>query len=284
MKIFIISFMLFLSFFASAESSFNEKEMKLFESLNFINGPKEVRLNTKATIFIPEGYSFLNEADTKVFNQLSENRYVPGETVIISQDGWAAYFHYEETGYIKDDESLDADALLKVKSADQLKANKERLEKGWGILTLEGWYFKPRYDKKENLLEWGVILIEGRDNSQIINYETRILGRSGITNIILVDSPDTAQSSIVDLKKMLSNFSYVPGEKYTEFKEGDRIAEFGLAALVVGGAAAMASKKGFWAAIGAFFAAMWKIIVPILIIILAKIGSIIRWIKSIFTN
>jgi uncharacterized membrane-anchored protein len=36
----------------------------------------------------------------------------------------------------------------------------------------------------------------------------------------------------------------VQGERYAEFKPGDRAAEYGLAGLIVGGAAAAAAKSG----------------------------------------
>ena len=40
------------------------------------------------------------------------------------------------------------------------------------------------------------------------------------------------------------------GERYAEFRAGDRVAEYGLAALVLGGAAAVATKSGFLKAFG----------------------------------
>jgi uncharacterized membrane-anchored protein len=62
----------------------------------------------------------------------------------------------------------------------------------------------------------------------------------------------------------LASFDFNAGEKYAEFKEGDKIAEYGLAALVLGGAAAAAAKAGwlkflgkFWLVIVAAMAAVW---------------------------
>jgi uncharacterized membrane-anchored protein len=72
----------------------------------------------------------------------------------------------------------------------------------------------------------------------------------------------------------------VSGEKYSEFKQGDRIAEFGLAALILGGAAAIATKKGFWGALVAFFAAFWKLIAGVAVAALASLGSLFKRKKS----
>ena len=66
---------------------------------------------------------------------------------------------------------------------------------------------------------------------------------------------------MIDFKATLKNFDYVSGEKYSEWKQGDKVAAYGLGALVLGGAAAVATKKGglklLWIAILGAGAALW---------------------------
>ena len=66
---------------------------------------------------------------------------------------------------------------------------------------------------------------------------------------------------MADFKLALKNFDYVSGEKYSEWKQGDKVAAFGLGALVLGGAAAVATSKGgfkmVFLAIAAGAAALW---------------------------
>jgi uncharacterized membrane-anchored protein len=69
---------------------------------------------------------------------------------------------------------------------------------------------------------------------------------------ILVSEPETLDRDIAEFKAALGGFDFVGGERYAEFRSGDRIAEYGLAALVLGGAAAVATKSGFGKAIGKF--------------------------------
>jgi uncharacterized membrane-anchored protein len=45
----------------------------------------------------------------------------------------------------------------------------------------------------------------------------------------------------------LSGFDFKQGQRYTEFHQGDKMATYGLPALVVGGAAAVATKAGVFA-------------------------------------
>jgi uncharacterized membrane-anchored protein len=63
------------------------------------------------------------------------------------------------------------------------------------------------------------------------------------------------------------NYTYVAGQRYAEFKQGDKIAEYGLAALVLGGAGAAALKFGF-------FQKFWKLIVFGGAALIAAIGKL----------
>jgi uncharacterized membrane-anchored protein len=44
--------------------------------------------------------------------------------------------------------------------------------------------------------------------------------------------------------EMISEFTFTPGNKYSEFTRGDKIAEYGLAGLIVGGAGVALVKTG----------------------------------------
>lgn len=95
----------------------------------------------------------------------------------------------------------------------------------------------------------------------MVNVSTRILVRSGYTHAILVSSPQAMEADLADFKLALKNFDYVSGEKYSEWKEGDKVAAYGLGALVLGGAAAVATSKGglkmIFIAIAGAVAAAW---------------------------
>ncbi len=68
---------------------------------------------------------------------------------------------------------------------------------------------------------------------------------------MLVADPQNFPSQLNEFNRVLGRFDFNSGEKYSEFKEGDKIAKYGLAALVAGGAAAAVVKsKGLWKLIG----------------------------------
>jgi uncharacterized membrane-anchored protein len=153
--------------------------------------------------------------------------------------------------------------------------NEERKKKGWATLEIDGWYLKPHYDKEKKLLEWAFTATNSDDKTQIVNYCTRVLGRTGVMKVTLVTSTENIASAIVDFKEKLSVFEFNAGEKYTEFKQGDKVAEYGLAALILGGAAAVATKKGFWAVLAGLFAGLWKLIFIPIILFFSKVKEMI---------
>ncbi|KXZ62053.1 hypothetical protein AVENLUH5627_03592 [Acinetobacter venetianus] len=91
----------------------------------------------------------------------------------------------------------------------------------------------------------------------------------------LVSDEEGLTQNIDAFKSSLKGFEYNFGEKYSEYREGDKVAEYGLAALIAGGAAVVATKKGFWAAIAAFFAAAWKFVA-------VGVVALGGWISSLF--
>ena len=239
-------------------------------------GPTTGMIGDKATIRVPEGYAFLGNADTKKLMVMMENIPSDNEHVFApSHLEWFAVFEFSPLGYVKDDETLDAQELLDTVTEGTKQGNVEREQRGWATMTILGWRFQPRYDDESKLLEWAFLAKEDRNNTEIVNYNTRLLGRRGVMEVVLVAEPEILDSSVAEFKQLVGGYSFVSGEKYADYREGDRVAEIGLAALIAGGAAAVATKKGFWAAIGAFLAAAWKFIA-------AAVVGVLVWVSSLF--
>ncbi len=65
--------------------------------------------------------------------------------VITSQadEEWFATIRYEDEGFIKDEESINADEILSAIKEGTEEANKERVEKGFKALRIDGWSDPP---------------------------------------------------------------------------------------------------------------------------------------------
>jgi uncharacterized membrane-anchored protein len=273
MKKFFISIFM-VSFFALAQGATKEIEAE-WNKLNWQQGPTTGKISDKATIVVPKGFVFLDEANTKKFLELTGNLPENGNYYFAPQSAkWWAVFSFNPSGYVKDDEKIDADDLLtKLKDGDAF-GNEERKKLGLHELTTLGWQVVPHYDEGTKRLEWAVKLSsEGHVN---VNFTTRLLGRTGVMSATLVGDTDTLTADSAEFRNRLKDFSYNSGESYTEFKSGDKVAEYGLAALVLGGAAAVATKKGFWGVLAGLFAAFWKVIAGVAVAAAAGLGSIFK--------
>jgi len=245
--------------FAMADMTAEQRKEE-FNKLDWHVGPRAEAIAGKATLKTPsDNVQFLDDKNSRRFLELTGNLPEDGNYTILDREGgWWATFTFDQSGYVKEGDKIDADALLKTLKESDGPANEERKRLGLGALYTEGWYVPPHYDEKTKQLEWGLKLRS--DYGVTLNYTIRLLGRSGVMSATLVSSPETLDADVASFRKVLTGFDYNDGEKYSEFKAGDHVAEFGLAALVTGGAAVIATKKGFWAAAALFLAKMWKLV------------------------
>jgi len=213
-------------------------------ALRWQKGPAEVQIGTLATLRVPDGMMFLDAADTRRFLELTGNPPRDNNYTLAPKDhGWFAIFRFDSRGYVKDDEKLDPDHLLKALQAGDAKGNQERNRLKMTPLYTDGWHVPPHYDAESKRLEWGVRL-RTEQGEKIVNYTVRILGRRGVMQAILVSDPQQLDRDMVAFKAALQGYDFASGQRYSEFRAGDHVAEYGLAALVVGGAAAAAAKTG----------------------------------------
>ena len=240
-------------------------------------GPTKAQVGSHATLDVPEGYAFLGNEGTQRLNELMHNPPDATDTYTLAPKDlhWVAMFSYEDIGYVKDNDTLDADAILDSVRQGTEAANKERKDRGWGELHVTGWSFKPKYDPQIKSLAWAILARSSDSSSEIVNYNTRLLGRLGVMDVVVVTEPAQLATAVGEFKTTLGGFNFVPGEAYGEYRSGDRVAEYGLAALITGGAAAVAAKKGLFTIIGGFLAAAWKFV-------LAGCVALGTWFKSLF--
>jgi uncharacterized membrane-anchored protein len=228
------------------------------ENVKWQQGPSLGDLGSTAQVHVPAGYVFAGAGDTRLIMEANHNPTSGRELGFVSPAGedWFAVFEFDDVGYIRDDEknSLDANALLEsIKSATEA-GNKERVSRGWPTMTIIGWEQPPSYNESTHNLEWAV-----RAESQgapVINYNTRLLGRGGVMEVTLVTNPTTLATDLPKFKTMLAGFDFNQGQKYAEFRQGDKMAQYGLTGLIVGGTTAVLVKSGL-------FKWLWKGIIAL---------------------
>jgi uncharacterized membrane-anchored protein len=260
-----------------AQDQQGQRHKSPIASLPWQIGPTTVKLGSRATLNVPDGYAFLDPAGTRSLNDILHNPPADADEYTLAPKSldWIGFFSYEDIGYVKDDEKLDPDAILQSYREGTEAGNKERRARGWSDLNVLGWSAKPEYDPQIKSLAWSLLLEDAQTHSQIINYNTRLLGRRGVMDVVVVTEPPKLAASINDFKSTLPGFQYAAGESYAEYRPGDRVAEYGLAALITGGALAVAAKKGFFTVILGALAAAWKFV-------LAGFVAMSAWFKNLF--
>lgn len=234
-------------------------------------GPALAKLAGIAELEVPAGHVFLDGKTTRAMMESAGEPVSGNEAGFLSPTNraWAVYFQYDDCGYVKDDEKdkLDSAKLLKAIKQGNDEGNEYRKEHGNPPLEIIGWEQEPKYDATTHNLTWAIrATCQGE---QIVNYNTRLLGRKGVMEVILVCNPAELQKNLPDFNHMLAGYKFSSGESYTEYKPGDKIAKYGLGALVLGGAAVGAAKLGLFAWLGVFLKKGFKLVILAVVAIAA---------------
>jgi len=240
-----------------------DETAKFLASLKWTVGPGKAAIGSLAELQVPEGARFTDAAGTRKMLEVMHNPTSGSELGLLTNDSldWFVIFEFEEIGYVKDadKEKLDSNAMLESLREGNEAGNEERKKRGWAPITLVGWHTAPFYNKETNNLEW---CIKGQSQGHdIVNYNTRILGRGGVMSANLLVAPEALDQTLASVKTILKGFTYSQGHKYSEWRSGDKIAKYGLSALVVGGAVGVAAKLGFLGKIAASLGKLWKLVI-----------------------
>ena len=238
--------------------------------LNYQQG-KITLSNGLAELNVPDNFRFLDAADArKVVVNVWGNPPAAGEGVIgmllpagtdpADGNSWGVVISYEDDGYVKDDDAnkIDYADMLKKMQQSAHEHNEARVKEGYPAMEIVGWAEPPHYDSASKKLYWAKELqIEGA-KEHTLNYDMRILGRRGVLVLQAVSGMD----QLADIKaagpQILGIVNYNQGHRYADFNpKTDKVAAYGVAALVLGG---IAAKAGLFKLLLTGLAAGWKFI------------------------
>jgi uncharacterized membrane-anchored protein len=197
---------------------------------------------------------------------------VPQATSPLSDQGWGVVITYNDDGHVSDQDAakIDYSKLLKdMQEADE-SDNAQRKKDGYAALHLLGWAEPPYYDAQSHKMYWAKELKSDDASGNTLNYNIRVLGRQGVLELTAVAAMADFPKIKQEMPKVLASTNFDPGNRYTDYQAGsDKLAAYGLAALVAGG---IAAKAGLFAKLGVLLLALKKFI----IIGLAAIGAFLR--------
>ena len=233
-----------------------------------VQGPAKIEFKDQATFSLPQGNGFVPAAAAarylRAVGDVVDDKSLIGVIVPTAEKAnWLVVVAFQKDGYVRDDDARDwkADDMLKSLRDGTEQANAARKERGIPEIEVGGWAEAPTYDSTTHHLVWSVIVRgkgEAANSAQTgVNYRTLALGRDGYLTLTMITdlSAMAADKPIAD--NLLAAIDYHDGKRYADFSAStDHVAEYGLAALVVGVAA---KKIGLIAVIAAFAAKFFKI-------------------------
>lgn len=190
-------------------------------------------------------------------------------------NAWAAVITYNDTGHVSDADAKeqDYDKVLADMRAGDASENEQRKAGGFPTMTLLGWAQPPSYDATDHSLIWAREFENEGDTVHGLNYDVRMLGRSGVLSLNMVSAMPLLKQVGGAAEAFGKSVIFEPGAGYADFDAStDKAAEYGLAGLVAGGTAvAVAQKLGLVAillkfsklifvGIAAFGAGIWAFV------------------------
>jgi uncharacterized membrane-anchored protein len=246
-------------------------------------GPADIAIAGQATLHLPADRVFIPQPQAGKLLTAMGNPGTHTELAgLIFPQGdaqWFATLRYIASGYVKDGDAKEwkADELLASYKEGTEAGNEERKKMGVAPLEITGWAEVPAYEAKTHRLVWAMSSKEKgapADAGQGVNYNTYALGREGYLSLNFVTDLKDLAGQKPDAKALLGALEFDSGKRYEDFNEAtDHVAEYGLAALVLG---VGAKKLGLLAVIFAFVAKFAKVIFIAVIGLGAVVGKFFK--------
>ena len=259
--ILLLAGILMLTISLRAQSDTNALPPKLaaiLKSLKYQQGEIDLR-GGLAKLTVPKDFNFLgpNDAETVLVklwgNPPSDTKplglLIPAGMTPVSSNVWIVTMEYSEDGYVKDDDAskINYDDLLKKMQKGIAANNKARTEHGYPAINLVGWAAPPHYDAETHKLYWAKDLKFEGEPQETLNYSIRMLGRKGVLELNAVAALDQFDEINKQTPQILGMVDFKEGSRYADFDpKVDKVATYGLTALVAGGVVATAAKLGFF--------------------------------------
>ena len=257
------------------------KIVALLKSLKYQQGEIDLR-GGLAKLTVPTNFNYLGPDDTETVlvklwgNPPDEQKplglLIPAGMTPLNSNAWVVTIEYSEEGFVKDDDAnkINYDELLQKMQKGVAEENKERQKAGYPSVQLLGWAAPPHYDPTTHKLYWAKKLkFEGEDGDTL-NYNIRILGRRGVLELTAVANVD--QFDVIDRQtpEILGMVDFKQGSRYADFDpKVDKVAKYGIATLVAGGALAAAAKLGLLKGLWVFILAAKKFIIIAIVAVAA---------------
>jgi len=238
----------------------------------------------RVKLTVPEGFKFINAEqsrfilenlwgnmqDQDVFGMIVKNDFKVTRLV----NDYSFVISFSDIGYVQDQEDTDLDHadLLETLKTNMELSNENRVKQGVNTMTVESWALVPYYDSYKKALYWANKIAVNGTNEEILNYNLRLLGKTGVIKINAVATMDQFPEIKRILPLIITQTRFDEGQKYSDYVKGrDLNSEWTINELIAG----KGKNHGFFASI----LASWKLWLGLIILGGAAIAGI-RMLKT----
>ncbi len=234
---------------AEIDRTFPLSDDEYFQKINTLNWQYSSPIvldSHDATIIHNEEFEYLNDA-----NEVNQYQFWHTGQEDTFRDFLAFYYYdsedyfksinlvlnkFNNDGYVKLDDwkDLNPDDLIRQKKENAKINNEKRKEIGFDLVENVEWIEYPSLDKNSNSVSYS-FKVTWSDGSENMNKFLIILGRNGYSEFEIVSTYGFEEEfkAARNLSYFLqNNFSYNPQFEYKDYKPGDKVAAYGIAALV----------------------------------------------------
>ena len=268
-----------------------EEWVDKYFTLDWEYGPiKTTHKSSGGTVVIDSDESFLNDS-----NHISQYLYwlngieFTGYDLLISNDtSWTdrTYQIFDKEGYVKLDDwdDIDTNAFIKEKEKLYKSANTERAANGASQVASVKWLKEPVLYREHNAVEYSFIVEwtpaindEIRSNTFTADSNVLILGRYGYIESNFVSNYDDYEINLPYFEDIKNEYQFPETKTYSDYKQGDKIAAYGIGGLVAASLGIKGiAKAGLMATLLLFLKKAWFLI----LIPFAFIGRLFKGKKS----
>jgi uncharacterized membrane-anchored protein len=158
------------------------------------------------------------------------------------------YLSYTGEGFVSADDwkDVNADDLLKNIRDSTDQANEQRTKNGLSAVYIDGWVQKPAFDAARKSVRW--VTRAHDDRGSLVNAVALQLGRHGYERFTLVSNGRDPVGDAALLAGAVNAYRFDKGFRFSDYMPGDKVAGYGIAALVGTAAGATIAKTvGFGA-------------------------------------
>lgn len=146
--------------------------------------------------------------------------------------GEMVVFQNLSRGYVRFDDwdTLDPDAILRSVAEVTEAGNIRRRRVGLPGVHIVGWLEPPSLDRSTNSVRW--VIQASTDHGQpVTSSMALIFGRGGFEKLIWGgNSMSASRRTLLEIAQ--SSFSFPLGGRYTDYRVGDRLSEYGVAGTI----------------------------------------------------